>query len=289
MMFEGISQTLIAATLAVGAEGMSGDPVGTAFLLVRPDKYKYANPEDHNWEGAGIEEGWRIWYVTCAHIIDDIEAEGRRAVLRMNEEGQDGGVSSVKMPTSYWTRHPNWIPLWQGSSRRPYEISDVDHDVAVAIAPTHYEGWSELFHGAWPAHWHLNRNLIERYGLHEGSSALVTGFPGGGWYEGRKDWPLVRSAMIAQIGPYLRENTNTFLIDGNIFPGNSGGPVIGDVRRQKRRGTTQFPRHRLIGMVCATQTSNGDNAGLGVVVPTEKINETIDEALRIGIPGTIRE
>lgn len=289
-MLEAINQALIAATLMVSSEGLPDGPSGTAFLVVRPDKYNYANPEEHNWEGAVTEEDWRIWFVTCAHVVDDIEAQGRKTLLRMNEEGQGGGITSIAMPTSHWTRHPAWTPLWQGGRRRPYGISDVDHDVAVAIAPTHYGRWSELFQIAWAAHWQLNRVLIERYKLHEGSSALVVGFPEGGWYEGRKDWPLVRSAMIAQVGPYLRENTNTFLIDGNIFPGNSGGPVIGDVRAEKTTGATWFPRHRLMGMVCATPiSSRGDHAGLGVVVSVEKINETIDEALRIGIPGTIKQ
>ena len=211
-----------------------------------------------------------------------------RVDSRMNEEEQGGDITSIAMPASQWTRHPKWNPLWQDSHRRPYRISDVDHDVAVAIAPTHYDRWSSLIQGAWPAHWQLNRALIELYELHEGNSALVMGFPEGGWYEGRKDWPLVRSATIAQMRPNLRENTNTFLIDGNIFPGNSGGPVVADVGAAKTVGATRYPRHRLMGMVCATSiSSGGENAGLGVIVSIEKINEAIDEALRLGIPGTV--
>ena len=43
-----------------------------------------------------------------------------------------------------------------------------------------------------------------------------------------------------------------------------------------------------MGIVCATPiSSGGENAGLGVVVSIEKINEAIDEALRLGIPGTV--
>ena len=286
---EAIDQALVAATLMITAEGMSNGPSGTAFLVVRPDKYNYANPEDHNWEGAVVEVDWRVWFVTCAHVVDDIEAAGRKTLLRMNEEEQGGGITSIAMPASHWTRHPDWIPLWQGAYERPYTISDVDHDVAVAITPTHYGGWSSLFQGAWAAHWQLNRTLIERYKLLEGNRALVIGFPEGGWYEGRKDWPLVRSAMIAQVRPYLRENVNTFLIDGNVFPGNSGGPVVGDVGTAKTIGAVTYPRHRLVGMVCATPNSSlGGSAGLGVVVSIEKINEAIDEALRIGIPGTVK-
>ena len=287
-MPEAISPALIAATLMISAVGAPDGPSGTAFLMVRPDKYNYVNPEEHNWEGS-LEEGWRIWFVTCAHVVDDIEAAGRKTTIRMNEEEQGGGITSIAMPASHWTRHPKWKPLWQGSHRRQYRISDVDHDVAVAIAPTHYDRWSSLFQGAWPAHWQLNRALIEHYKIHEGNSALVMGFPEGGWYEGRKDWPLVRSVTIAQVRPYLRENTSTFLIDGNIFPGNSGGPVVTDVGAAKTVGATRYPRQRLIGMVCATPLSNrGENAGLGVVVSIEKINEAIDEALRLGIPGTMK-
>lgn len=288
-MTEAIDPLHVAATLGISSEGQSGGSRGTAFLAVRPDGYNYANPEDHNWAGATTEEAWRIWFVTCAHVVDDIEAAGGRTLLRMNEEGPGGGITSIAMPVAHWTRHPEWKPLRQGEYERQYRLSDVDSDVAVAIAPTHYENWSDLFHGAWPAHWQLTRNLIERYRLLEGSRALVMGFPEGGWYEGRKDWPLVRSALIAQVRPYLREKMNTFLVDGNIFPGNSGGPVVADVGAAKTVGTTTYPRHRLMGMVCAApNSSSGENAGLGVVVSVEKINETIDEALRIGIPGTVK-
>jgi len=208
----------------------------------------------------------------------------------MNEEVQGGGITSVAMPVSHWTRHPDWTSLWQGGQRRPYTISDVDHDVAVAIAQTHYSGRSGLFQGAWAAHWQLNRTLIERYKLLGGSRALVIGFPEGGWYEGREDWPLVPSAMIAPVRPYLRERTNTFLIDGNVFPENSGGPVVGDVGMTKTIGAVTYPKHRLMGMVCASPpSSRGGSACLGIVVSIEKINEAIDEALRIGIPGTVKK
>ncbi len=91
-----------------------------------------------------------------------------------------------------------------------------------------------------------------------------------GRYEGRREWPLVRSAVVQQVRPYLRENMNTILIDGNIFPGNSGGPVVADVGVAKTVGTTTYPRRRLMGMVCAGPTSiNGENAGLGSVVSVE--------------------
>ena len=287
-MADAIDSIHVAATIRICTEGDADGPVGTAFLVVRPDAYNYADPEKHNWEGATTEENWRIWFVTCGHVVDNIEAAGGRTLLRMNEEDQGGGITTLAMPISHWTRHPNWSPLWQGEYQRAYCVSDVDHDVAVAIAPTHYEHWSSLFQGAWPAHWQLNRALIDRYKLHEGSSALIMGFPEGGWYEGRKDWPLVRAAMISQVRPYLCENANTILLDGNIFPGNSGGPAVADVGAVKKVGATFYPRHRLMGMVCAAPISSGrENAGLGVVVSVEKINETIDEALRVGIPGTV--
>lgn len=180
-MAEIINAAFIAATLMIATEGNLDGPQGTGFLVVRPDVYNYANPEEHNWEGATTEEDWRIWYVTCVHVVDDIEANGGRAQIRMNEEGTNSGITKIGMPTTYWTRHPNWKPLWKEGNRRKYTIEDVDNDVAVAIAPTHYEKWSELFQGAWPAHWQMTRELIKRYKLYEGNRVFVTGFPTGGW------------------------------------------------------------------------------------------------------------
>ena len=101
---------------------------------------------------------------------------------------------------------------------------------------------------------------------------LVLGFPVG-FYEGVKNWPTVRHGLVAQIQPYLTGTARTFLIDGSVFGGNSGGPVVTDT-------TTQRPTNSLIGMVsgCRLDPSNGQNADLGVVVPLDTINETIEMA-----------
>ena len=169
-MAERIPTGLVASTFMIDGSNSGG----TGFLVVRPDVYDYANPEDHDWgDSVGA---WRVWYVTCAHVVDHIAAIDDRITVRMNEKGSESGVTTIKIPDTHWTRHPKWKPLWHGTYQRAYSIEDAEYDVAVAIAPTHYEKWDELFQGAWPAHWQLTKGLIEQYRLYEGNEIFTVGF-----------------------------------------------------------------------------------------------------------------
>ena len=42
---------------------------GTGFAYARPDTYSESDPSVPM-----PDEPWRLWYVTCAHVIDAIEA-----------------------------------------------------------------------------------------------------------------------------------------------------------------------------------------------------------------------
>ena len=59
-----IHPTMVASTLVVRTESEQG----TGFMVGRPDKYSYENPEGHDWDKA-VEDQWRLWIVTCGHVI----------------------------------------------------------------------------------------------------------------------------------------------------------------------------------------------------------------------------
>ena len=109
---------------------------------------------------------------------------------------------------------------------------------------------------------------------------FVVGFPVG-FYKDVKNWPVVRQGVLAQIQPYLRGAARTFLIDGSVFGGNSGGPVITKPQPMSIKGTQQFTKNALIGMVsgCRLNPVSGENADLGIVIPLDTINDTIEMAL----------
>ena len=122
-------------------------------------------------------------------------------------------------------------------------------------------------------------NLVDQP-LNEGDDLFIIGFPTG-FYGDLKNWPTVRHGVLAQIQPYLRGKARTFLVDGSVFGGNSGGPVVTKLQATSIRGTQQFNRNALIGMVsgCQLDPDSGENADLGIVVPLDTINDTIEMAL----------
>ena len=113
----------------------------------------------------------------------------------------------------------------------------------------------------------------------EGDEVFIVGFPCG-FYEDVKNYPTVRQGVLAQIQPYLKGTAQTFLIDGSVFGGHSGGPVITKPQATSIKGTHQFTKNALVGMVTGTQLdpATEENADLGIVVPLDTINDTIEMA-----------
>jgi hypothetical protein len=62
-------------------------------------------------------------------------------------------------------------------------------------------------------------------GVSEGDGVFVLGFPMG-IVAPQKKYVIARSGAIARIRDALEKHQLNYLIDANIFPGNSGGPVI---------------------------------------------------------------
>lgn len=127
----------------------------------------------------------------------------------------------------------------------------------------------------------------------EGDGVFVLGFPLGEAGEER-NYAIVRQGIIARIQDWLTGNSRELLIDASIFPGNSGGPVLLKPELTSITGTKPNTTCDLIGMVSsylpyreiAVSQQTGrprmifeENSGLGVVVPADTIQETVEIAL----------
>ena len=127
----------------------------------------------------------------------------------------------------------------------------------------------------------------------EGDGVFVLGFPLGEAGDER-NYAVVRQGIVARVQDWLKGNAQTFLIDASIFPGNSGGPVLLKPELTSIRGTKRNDRCGLIGMVSSYLTYQEvaisqqterprmifeENSGLGVVVPHNVIQETIQAAV----------
>ncbi|MDE0231304.1 MAG: trypsin-like peptidase domain-containing protein [bacterium] len=282
-----ITSQLVRAAIQIRKS--SGRVWGTGFGYARPDSYDSSNPRIHR---ADDSELWRLWFVTCAHVVDAIEDSRtfhhEHTFVEVNEVATGG--SRVGYPvTSLWTRHEGWTerctrlgPI----ANREYTPDDAAVDVAVTTAPMHLEGFRQLDWWGFAPRLHLTKAMMSSPDprdrpISEGDAVFMVGFPVG-YYDDAKNWPVVRQGVIAQLQPYLEGSARTFLIDGSVFGGSSGGPVITVPQALAITGTHQFTRNALIGMVsgCRLHPGLGENADLGIVVPLDTINETIETALR---------
>lgn len=130
--------------------------------------------------------------------------------------------------------------------------------------------------------------------INEGDGVFVLGFPLGMPGAMRND-TIVRQGIVARVRDWFEDRSKTIMIDANIFPGNSGGPVVLKPELAAIRGTKNSDAAHLIGMVANyipytdiaisqnTRTPRiifQENSGLANVVPINVIHETIERAAK---------
>lgn len=113
----------------------------------------------------------------------------------------------------------------------------------------------------------LKKSDLESQNISEGDSVYCIGYP----LSYNEDHALVRHGIISQIQSLYTNKTIDFNIDAQVFPGNSGSPVI---LEKDNDGES-----RLIGIVHEYYTTEIENQivniGVGGVLPVDYILETI--------------
>ena len=94
----------------------------------------------------------------------------------------------------------------------------------------------------------LGRDKLASHGFSEGDGCFVLGFPMGLVGEFRST-VIVRSGTIATFRDMLDRRSDMYYIDSQVFPGNSGGPVVSRPELTAIGGTNARPRAQLIGIV----------------------------------------
>ena len=82
-------------------------------------------------------------------------------------------------------------------------------------------------------------DFIKDYEVNPGDDLLVLGFPYGA-EANKAGFPILRSGRIANYPLIPTKMTKTFLLDFEIFGGNSGGPVFMCSRNRAFGGSTQI-------------------------------------------------
>lgn len=135
---------------------------------------------------------------------------------------------------------------------------------------------------------------IKDHGASEGDFIYVLGFPMG-FVSPDRQYVIVRAGVIARLRDAVDQKSREFLIDANVFPGNSGGPVVLKPEIVSIEGTKTISRAALVGIITSyvpyqdvaisQQTGRPrimfeENSGLAAVVPSDCIIETVEEAFK---------
>lgn len=185
-----ISTTLMNSTFKIQGEGSTG----TAFILGKPL----------------LDDPERGRYVlfTAAHVLESMKSPFAILFLRTRQ-----GDTFKKLPHPIILREKN-KPLW---IRHP----EVDVAAMYVTLPKKIE--IQLVSTKLLA----TDEILNKYEVHPGDELLVLGFPFGA-ESNEAGFPILRSGKIASYPLTPIKKVKTFLLDFEVFGGNSGGPVFMD-------------------------------------------------------------
>jgi hypothetical protein len=188
---ESISTTLMRSTFKIQGNSGSGVPVtGTVFIMGKPFSTNSAS----------------YVLLTATNVLNDIKSDQATLFLRIQK-----GDGFEKLPFQINIR-TNGQPLWMKHSNADISIMNI---ALPSNADIHLISTDLLA---------KDENLKE-FEIHPGQELLVLGFPLGA-ESNDAGFPIMRSGRIASYPLTPTLQTKTFLLDFQVFPGNSGGPVL---------------------------------------------------------------
>lgn len=238
-----------------------------------------------NWIGSGFivgrlidsessEKIYNTFLVTNKHVIQNKAS----IIIRFNDlrGGQvlDYSVDLVVNGREIWIGHPS---------------PDIDVATFLINARVLKENNAEFSFFQLEEHTMCVADMIAE-GVSEGDGIFILGFPMGIVAPQRKH-VITRVGAIARIRDVLDGHQLNYLVDANIFPGNSGGPVVIRPDINSIGETKSINRAALIGIVksyvpyndvaISQQTGNPrvifeENSGLALVETVDSVKETVE-------------
>lgn len=255
----------IDSVVAIGNRPVNGEVqwIGTGFLVGR----LYSEIESE-------KQQYVIFLVTNKHVLEGASSIVVRFNPKTEEPARDYDIDLTDKTELVLVGHPD---------------PDIDV-VAISINTSVLQRDEAQF-----SFFRLEKNALclsdlREQGASEGDFVYVLGFPMGIVSQDRQ-YVIVRSGIIARLRDVVAQKSRTFLIDANIFPGNSGGPVVLKPEITSIEGTKSINRAALIGIITAyvpyrdvaisQQTKRPrvifeENSGLATVVPADFIIETVE-------------
>ena len=197
--------------------------------------------------------------LTAAHVLKDIKGEYANLVLRSKRGNEyqtfDYPVKIRESGKPLWTQIDNTIDIAAMVILLPekatYSILTDDHLVT--------------------------EQTLNNLGINTGDDISCLGFP----YNtpsSENYFPILRSGKYASYRGTHSLNTNNFLFDFRIYPGNSGGPVFMDLQvKASAKGGIEFTPSVLLGIVSERVKSIDKMQTIEVakVISAENVQKTI--------------
>jgi S1-C subfamily serine protease len=200
-----------------------GQSTGTAWIVGKP-------------VDSSEKQGYRV-LVTANHVLENMKAD--TATLYLRRKDAKGNYGKMPFPFAIrkagkrlWTRHP-----------------EVDIAVMYASLPTGVEisGISTSVLGT--------DQELQKYEIHPGDDLCCLGYPLN-FEANDAGFPILRSGRIASYPILPTRATRGFLLDFEVFPGNSGGPAYIVKQSPAYGGATHFgePVRFIVGLVLSFRT-----------------------------------
>lgn len=228
-------------------------------------------------DSAGVDR-YTVYLITNKHVVSNLQS----IELQYNINNNATNVS---------------VPLINGGIKKYSEHPKTDVDIVainVFINQAIQNGIKICFFTSKDNV--LTLANMKKTGVCDGTFTYALGFPVGidaGLVDNILKDPICRLGCIAKIEHLYHPSNkdNKYFIDSNLFPGNSGGPVINRPEIVSLNGTISNSSSQLIGIVsaylpyreilCSRQTLRDrmiteENSGLTIVFPADLILETIE-------------
>lgn len=220
----------------------------TGFILLKPKEEKHV-------------------LITAAHVLNNTPGEETSLLFR------------IKKAEGEYTKEPLKInirkegkPLW---AKHPTE--DI---AALWVTPPKNADLAQL-----STNLLASDALLQKHKIHPGDLVANLGYPHRA-EANSAGFPILRHGSIATFPLYPTAKTRTFLLSGNIFEGDSGGPVF--LSKPNRTEPEKENLNLILGLVAAQHFLDEDikliygtskirhRLGLAIIIHASLINETIE-------------
>jgi hypothetical protein len=195
----------------------------------------------------------RVVLITADHVFEHMP--GDQATIGYRVQDADG---SWRYAPRKLTIRKDGKALWAHHGAR-------DVAAIVITAPPAFAK------AAIPLNWLATDDSFDRYQLGPGDEMMILGFPQG-LSSNSAGFPILRAGRVASypLGP--SSAFPTFLLDFQVFPGNSGGPVY---IPNARRGTGELATPCVAGILTQEVQQGKESLGIGIVTQARFIRETV--------------